>query len=124
MIIDLLFNGGGADDLNVDNIDRALRLPDADAPILSGSFFALASSGCVERSPPSIHRGSSSGEGEIEGPAHRRVSFSDDAIDLASKSIDDVSGGVAKCVASIEGRAAEVVVLDSDEGSGGNYSVG
>ncbi|KAL6004343.1 hypothetical protein ACLOJK_004894, partial [Asimina triloba] len=37
----------------------------------------------------------------------------------ASKSVDAALGSEAESVAPIEGRAAEVVVLDSDEGSGG-----
>ncbi|KAL6000166.1 hypothetical protein ACLOJK_034844, partial [Asimina triloba] len=52
-VSDLLFSGGGADDLNVDNVDRPLELPGADAPILSCSFFALASLGHAERSSSS-----------------------------------------------------------------------
>ncbi|KAL6000329.1 hypothetical protein ACLOJK_024024, partial [Asimina triloba] len=63
MISDLLFSGGGADDLNVDNVDWPLGLPGADALILFSSFFALASPRHAERSPSSVHRASSSGEG-------------------------------------------------------------
>ncbi|KAL6000452.1 hypothetical protein ACLOJK_024148, partial [Asimina triloba] len=39
-------------------------------------------------------------------------------------SVDVVSGSVAEPVASIEGRSIKAVVLDSDEGSSGNSSVG
>ncbi|KAL5979102.1 hypothetical protein ACLOJK_018999 [Asimina triloba] len=107
MVSDLLFNGGGADDLNVDNVNRPLGLPGDDALILSGSFFALASPGHAERSPSSVHRVGSSGEGGS-----------------ASKSVVAASGRVDEPVAHVEGRVTEAVVPDSDEGSGGNSSVG
>ncbi|KAL6000226.1 hypothetical protein ACLOJK_023921 [Asimina triloba] len=55
MVSDLLFSGGGVDDLNMDNVDRPLGLPGVDAPILCGSLFALASSGHAKRSPSSNH---------------------------------------------------------------------
>ncbi|KAL6000134.1 hypothetical protein ACLOJK_034812, partial [Asimina triloba] len=67
-VSDLLFSGGGVDDLNVDKVDRPLGLPGADASILSGSFFALASPGYAKRSPSSVHRASSSSEGECLFP--------------------------------------------------------
>ncbi|KAL5986697.1 hypothetical protein ACLOJK_015030, partial [Asimina triloba] len=105
MVSDLLFSGGGTGDLNVDNIDQPLGLPSAGAPILSDSF-ALASSRCAERSPSSVHRAGSSGEGGS-----------------TSKSVDAVSGSAAEPVAPIEGRVVKTVVPDSDGGLGDNSSV-
>ncbi|KAL5980205.1 hypothetical protein ACLOJK_036672 [Asimina triloba] len=51
---------------------------------------------------------------EIEGPARRS----------ASKSVDAALRSAAELVAPVKGRAAEAIVPDSDEGSGGNSSVG
>ncbi|KAL5986258.1 hypothetical protein ACLOJK_014591, partial [Asimina triloba] len=106
-ISDLFFSEGGANDLSIDNVNRSLGLPSADAPILSGSFFALASSRRAERSPSSVDRVESSGEGGS-----------------TSKSVDVASGSAAEPVSPVEGRVAEAVVLDSDEGSSGNSLVG
>ncbi|KAL6000454.1 hypothetical protein ACLOJK_024150, partial [Asimina triloba] len=102
-VSDLLFNGGGVDDLNVNNVDRPLRLPSAHTPILSGSFFDLVPPERAERSPSSVHRAGSSGEGgmsETEGP----------------------KGSCA--VTPVEGGAVMAIVLDSDERSGDNSSMG
>ncbi|KAL6002542.1 hypothetical protein ACLOJK_034475 [Asimina triloba] len=115
MVSDLLFNGGVIDDLNVDNVDWPLGLPGVDASILFSSFFYLVPPGRAERSPSSVHRAGSSGEGgmlEAEGPAHHRVSFP-----------DSITGRVAVPVALIEGGAVEAIVPDSDEGSGDNSSM-
>ncbi|KAL5985088.1 hypothetical protein ACLOJK_036324, partial [Asimina triloba] len=105
IVNNLLFSRDGIDDLNVDNVDRPLGLPAADAPILFGSFFDLVSPGRAERSPSSNHRASSSGEGALKGT-------------------DAVSGREAEPVAPVEGGAVEAVVPDSEEGSGGNSSMG
>ncbi|KAL5988760.1 hypothetical protein ACLOJK_026862, partial [Asimina triloba] len=147
-VSDLLFSGGGADDLNVDNVDQPLGLPGVDTPILCGSFFALASPGHPERSPSFVHRAGSSGEGgmsKIEGPARRRVSFPGNVTGIhrpyflrlafgsdpddgfptgtASMSTDAALGRVAEPIVPVEGRAPGAVVPDSNEGSGGNSSV-
>ncbi|KAL5986590.1 hypothetical protein ACLOJK_014923 [Asimina triloba] len=106
-VSDLLFSGGGVDDLNVDNVDRPLELPGADALIIFGSFFALASPGHVERSPSSVHQAGSSGEGGSN-----------------SKGADDVLGRAAEPVALVKGGVVKAVVPDSDKGSSGNSSVG
>ncbi|KAL5994181.1 hypothetical protein ACLOJK_035053 [Asimina triloba] len=124
-VSDLLFSGGGVDDLNVDNVNRPLELPSANAPILFGSFFTLASSRHAERSPSSVHRVGSSGEGgmsEIKGPVCHRVSFPDGV--ATSKGADAMSGRAAEPVAPVEGGAVEAVIPDNDEGSGDNSSVG
>ncbi|KAL6002508.1 hypothetical protein ACLOJK_034441 [Asimina triloba] len=98
-------HGGGIGDLNVDNVDRPLGLLGADALILFSSFFGLVSLGHAERSPSSVHRAGSSGEG-------------------ASKGADAASRGTAKPVAPVEGGAIKAVVPDSDKGSGDNFSMG
>ncbi|KAL6002573.1 hypothetical protein ACLOJK_034507 [Asimina triloba] len=140
MVSDLLFNGGGVDALNVDNVDRPLRLPGVDAPILSDSFFALASPGHAERSPSSVHRAGSSGDGvlhygtqfafffsssmsEVEGPVHRRILTICLPTGSTLKGADAVSGRAVEPIAPVEGGAVEAVAPDSDEGSGGNSSM-
>ncbi|KAL6000359.1 hypothetical protein ACLOJK_024054 [Asimina triloba] len=123
-LTDLLFSGGGVDDLNVDNVDWPLRIPGANAPILFDSFFSLASLEHAERSPSSVHRAGSSGDGgilEIEGLVRHRVSFPDGV--AALKGADVVSGRVAKPVAPVQGGAVEVIVPDSDEDLGDNSSL-
>ncbi|KAL6000467.1 hypothetical protein ACLOJK_024166, partial [Asimina triloba] len=112
---DLLFGGGGADDLNVDNVDRPFGLPGVDVSIFSGSFFALASPRRHERSPSSVHRAGFSDEGDPDD---------DFPIGLASKSFDAASGRAPEPVVPIEGRAADAIIPDSDEGSSDNTSVG
>ncbi|KAL6003876.1 hypothetical protein ACLOJK_004422, partial [Asimina triloba] len=107
---DLLFNGGGADDLNLLRdvlrdlphlfIEQALAARESSIIMLSLTSFLI-------------------GMSEIEGPAGHRVSFADGAIGSASKSADAMLGSAAEPVIPVEGRAAEVVVPDSDEGSGG-----
>ncbi|KAL5986375.1 hypothetical protein ACLOJK_014708 [Asimina triloba] len=126
-VSDLLFSGGGADDLNVDIVDRPLGLPSADARILSSSFFALASPGHAKISPSSVHRADSSGKGgmsEIEGSTHRRVSFLGGVTGSTYKDAKATSGRAVELVAPVEGGAVGVVVPDSDKGSGDNSSVG
>ncbi|KAL6006455.1 hypothetical protein ACLOJK_037409 [Asimina triloba] len=123
MVCDLLFSGGGVDDLNVDNIDRPLRLPNANAPILSSYFFALASPGHAERSPSSVHRAGSSGKGGTS-KIERHILTICLPTGSASKGADAVSGRAAEPVALVEGGAVEAVVPDTDEGSGSNSLVG
>ncbi|KAL5980084.1 hypothetical protein ACLOJK_036551 [Asimina triloba] len=108
----LLFNEDGAGDLNVDNVDRPIGLPDVDELILSCSFFALAR---VERSPPSIHRA---------GFSRDRDSDNDFPTSSAFKSVDAVLRSAVEPIASGERIAIEAIVPDNDNGSGGNSSVG
>ncbi|KAL6000549.1 hypothetical protein ACLOJK_024248, partial [Asimina triloba] len=90
-VSDLLFSGGGVDNINVDNGNRPLSLPGADSPILSGSFFALASPGHAERSPS----------------AAREILTICFPTSSASKGADAASGGAAEPVAPVGGGAVE-----------------
>ncbi|KAL5980244.1 hypothetical protein ACLOJK_036711, partial [Asimina triloba] len=101
-ISDLSFSGGGVDDLNIDNVDRPLRLLAPSSPWLLLD---------VLKDLPHL--------------------FIEQALATRERDLCVVeylfwwrNWSAAESVALAEGRAIEAVVLDSDDGSGSNSSVG
>ncbi|KAL6001128.1 hypothetical protein ACLOJK_006855 [Asimina triloba] len=109
-VSDLLFSGGGIDDLNVDNVDRPLGLPGFPPDMLRDLLRLF-----VERVLAAREK--------LKDP-HVVIMQIYLLTGSASKGTNLVSGRAVVPVAPVEGGAVEAIVPESDERSGDNSLTG